>query len=296
MHEDLFGITVNELYDTFLKAKKSIGICVESDKSFILISGEMALPLINHFSIMKVDDKITTNFYTILLKKKKYIQEVLVARLSIYRYLIVCDNAKKVIKLLRKKKRKYPLANIKNVTNEYTIFSFHGDNANSFFKDIDYRYVYKTKHQNYTYYQLICPKKEQNITYNHFLKMNFIPITLEHKKLFLYNNNVVLNIEKIPRSYRLSVCSEIYPNNVLRCKLKQIAIKTYELEGNYLITNKHKVYSYLRKKAGIIHCIYKLPNKKNPYLIAFINKDKERKVSLVKVGKQEAIIRPIFNY
>jgi len=296
MQEDLSNLTINELYTTFLKAKKSIGICKETDKAFILVSGEMALPLINHYSIIKVDDKIANNFYTILLKKKKFISEILVLRLSMYRYLIVTKNYKNVIKILRKKKRKYPLTTIRNVSGEYALFSFHGDNANAFFKDIDYRYIYKTTHQKYTYYQLICPKKEQNITFNHFLKMNFLPLTLEHKRLFLYNNNVILDIDKIPKSYRLSVCSYLYPNNLLRYKVKDIVIKTYELEGNFLVTNKHKVYSYLRKKAGIIHCIYKLPDKKYPYIIAFIKKDIEKKVSLVKVGKEDAIIRPVLNY
>ena len=296
MNYDGVNLNINQLYESFLKAKKSIGICNEADKAKILVSGEMALQLINHFSIMKVDDKICTNFYTILLKKKKFISEVLVTRLSLYRYLVITNEPKKVMRLFKRKKRKYPLATIRNVTNEYAIFSFRGDNANNFFRDIDYRYIYKTKHQNYTYYQLICPKREQAITYRHFLKMNFIPISLEHKRLFLYNNNVVLNIDKIPKRYRLSVCSELYPNNILRYNVKAIKVVTYELEGNHLVTNKHKVYSYLRKKAGIIHCIYKLPNKNNPYIMAFVKRDKEKKVSLVKVGKQDAIIRPILNY
>lgn len=296
MLKDHNYLTINQLNEQFMKARNSIGICDDTEKAKILVSGEMALQLINHFSIVKVDEKITNNFYTILLKKKKFISEVLVLRLSLYRYLIVTDELKKVIRLLKRKRRKFPLAVIRNATNEYSIFSFHGENANNFFRDIDYRYIYKTKHQDYTYYQLICPKREQDITYKHFLKMNFIPISIELKKLFLYNNNVVLNIKNIPRSYRLGVCAEIYPNNVLKCKVKSIEVKKYELEGNYLVTNKHKVYSYLRKKAGIIHCIFRLPNRKYPYIIAFVMKNKARKVSLVKIGKQDAIIRPILNY
>jgi hypothetical protein len=256
----------------------------------------MALPLINHFSINKVDDKINNNFYTILLKKKKFIQEVLVLRLSMFRFLIITDNLKKVIRLLKRKRRKYPLVAIANATSEYSIFSFHGDNANTFFKDLDYRYLYKTKQQNYTYYQLLCPKREQQMTFKHFLSLNFIPISIDVMRLFLYNNNVVLNIERIPKKYCLSVCAEIYPNNKLKYKVKKLAVNKYELEGNFLVTNKHKIYSYLRKKAGIIHCTYRLPNKRYPFVLAFVQKDKVRKVSLIKIGKQDAIIRPILNY
>lgn len=296
MLQNINNLTVNQLNELYLKAKCSIGICLDNEKAKILVTGEMALQLINHYSMIKVDDKITNNFYTILLKKKKFISEILVLRLSISRFLIITDNIRRVIRLLRRKRRKYPLTTIRNATNDYSIISFHGENASSFFRDIDYKYLFKTKHQNYMYYQLICPKREQDITYHHFLKMNFIPISVELKNLFLYNNNVVLNINKIPKSYRLAVCAEIYPNNILRYKVKCIEVKKYELEGNFLVTNKHKVYSYLRKKAGIIHCIYRIPNRKYPYIQAFVLKDKAKKVSLVKIGRIDAIIRPILNY
>lgn len=296
MNFNLNYLSVNQIDEQFLKTKNSIGICRDSTKAKIIISGEMALPLINHFSITKVDDKIMNNFYTILLKKKKFISEVLVLRLSLYRFLIITDELKRVMRLLKSKKRKYPLSIIANATSEYAIFSFHGDNANSFFKDIDYRYIFKTNHQGYTYYQLICPKAEQNMTFKHFISLNFIPISLEVKKLFLYNNNVVLNIDSIPKSYRLSVCAEIYPRNNLKYKVKKLTVTKYELEGNFLVTNKHRVYSYLRKRAGIIHTTYRLPNKRYPFVIAFVLKSKFKKVSLIKIGKQDAIIRPILNY
>lgn len=296
MNLNLRNLTINQIDEQYLKAKSSIGICHDITKAKILLTGEMALPLINHFSINKVDDKINNNFYTILLKKKKFIQEVLVLRLSMFRFLIITDNLKKVIRLLKRKRRKYPLVAIANATSEYSIFSFHGDNANTFFKDLDYRYLYKTKQQNYTYYQLLCPKREQQMTFKHFLSLNFIPISIDVMRLFLYNNNVVLNIERIPKKYCLSVCAEIYPNNKLKYKVKKLAVNKYELEGNFLVTNKHKIYSYLRKKAGIIHCTYRLPNKRYPFVLAFVQKDKVRKVSLIKIGKQDAIIRPILNY
>lgn len=296
MNIDLNHITINQIHEQYLKAKESIGICLDNTKAKILVSGENALSLINHFSLIKIDEKITNNFYTILLKKKKYISEVLVLRLSLYRYLIITDELRKVIKLLKKKRRKFPLSIIANATSEYSIFSFHGDNANGFFRDIDYRYIFKTNHQDYTYYQLICAKKEQQITLKHFMSLNFVPISLEVKKLFLYNNNVVINIKSIPKKYRLSVCAEIYPNNALRYKVKNLKVSKYELEGNFLVTNKHKIYSYLRKKAGIIHCTYRLPNRRYPFVIAFVKSDKVKKVSLIKIGKQDAIIRPILNY
>jgi len=286
----------SEVSEQYIKSKRSIGICNNYDQHKILVYGEKALQLINKLSVTKVDEKITNNFYTILMNKKKVISEVLVLRLSLYRFLIITNDFIKTYTFLRKARKKFPITTVTNCTNEYSLFSFHGENSINFFQDIDYRYIFKTKHQNYTYYQLLCPKKDEAITFKHFVKLNFIPIGLEVKKIFLYNNNVILYIDKIPRCYKLSVCNALYPFNNNKIKTKEIEINKYELEGNYLVTNKHRVYSYMRKKAGIIHCSYRIPYKKYPFIIAFVNKLKSKKVSLIKIGKIDALIKPIINY
>lgn len=289
-------LSIDDFQNQYLEAKKYIGICHEKKKDKILLCGENALDLINHYSINKVDDKITNNFYTILYKKKKYISEILVLRLSLYRFLIITDNYKKTYNILRKKKKKYPIVALYNATNDYSLFSFHGSMSNEYFEKIDYRYIFKTKHQNYVYYQLLCTKKETDITIKHFINLNFTKIDLEVRNIFLYNNNVVLKIDKIPKKYRISICASLYKLDNFRAKIKDLAIVKYELDGNFLVTTKHKIYSYLRKKAGIIHCTYKVPNKDNPFVIAFIFKNNIKKVSLIKIGKTDAFIRPILNY
>lgn len=296
MNNNVLMFSISDVEEQYTKAKRSIGICNNNHLGKVLVSGEKSLELINFLSPRKINEKITNNFYTLFMKKKKFIAEVLILRLSLYRYLIITDEYQKTFKLLKKMRKKFPITTIVNCTNDYTIFSFHGDNAEAFFRDIDYRYIFKTTHQNYQYYQLLCPKKEQAIAFKHFVGLNFVPICLDVKKIFLYNNNVVLSIDKIPRNYRLSVCNSIYPFDKLKAKTRNIKVRKYELEGNYLVTNKHKVYSYLRKKAGIIHCSYRIPNKKFPFIIAFVNQSKVKKVSLIKIGKNDAIIRPILNY
>jgi hypothetical protein len=288
--------SMSEINEQYARSKRSIGICNNINQQKILVYGEKSLQLINHFSVLKIDDKITNNFYTLLMKRKKIIAEVLVLRLSLYRFLICTDDFYKVFKLLKKARKKYPITMVTDCSTEYSLLSFHGDNAMDFFKDIDYRYIFKTKQQDYTYYQLLCPKKDEVITIKHFVNLNFVPISLEVKKLFLYNNNIILNLNKIPRYYRLSVCNVIYPFTNFKIKTKDVSIRKYELEGNYLVTNKHKVYSYLRKKAGIIHCSYRLPNKKYPFVIAFVLNSKVKKVTLIKIGKTDALIRPVLNY
>lgn len=287
---------ISDINEQYIKSRRSIGICDEENRHKILVYGENALPLINRFSVKKVDDKIATSFYTIFLKKKKFISEVLVLRLSIYRYLVITQEADKTMKLLKRARRKYPNTMISNSDNEYALFSFHGDNAEAFFKELDYRYLFKTTHQNYTYYQLLVPKKDEKTTIRHFTALNFVPISLETEKLFLYNNNVVLCIGNIPKKYRLSVCNALYPFENFTYKTRMIRIAKYELEGNYLVTNRHKVYNYLGKKTGIVHCTYRLPYKKFPFILAFVISDQAKQISMVRVNKNDALIKPILNF
>jgi hypothetical protein len=288
--------SINEIYETYIKARNSIGIVNQSHLGKFLVSGPSSLQLINHYSPAKGDDKNGNGFYTILMKKKKFIAEVLVLRLSLYRFLVIGSEKNKIYKFLKKARRKYRSSFVSEVTNEYALFAFHGNHAGDFFKDIDYRYIYRAKRQNYSYYQLLSPKKDEFLTIKHFFGLNFVPISLEVEKLFLYNNNVILNIDKIPRSYRLGVCNELYPFSNPKVKTKDIKIRKYELDRNYLVTNKHKIYNHFGKKIGIIHCTYRLPYKKFPFVIAFVRRSKMKNVSIIKIGKNEALIKPILNY
>lgn len=287
--------SVNEVYESYLKARNSIGIVNLSHLGKFLISGPSSLDLINHYSPQKNSDKNGNGFFTVFMKRKKFIGEVLVLKLSQYRYLVIGEEKDKIYKFLKKARRKFRTSVISDCTNEYAFFAFHGSQAKEFFQDLDYRYIYRAKRQNYAYFQLLSPKKDEGLIMKHFLSLNFKPLSLEAEKLFLYNNNVILNIDRIPRSYRLSVINELYPFSELKYKIKPVKIRKYELEKNFLVTNKHKIYNHSGKKIGIIHCSYRLPYKRNPFIIAFI-KSPAKSVSMVKVGKHESLIKPIFNY
>ena len=290
-----FSQSINEIYDSYIKARNSIGIVNLSHLSKFLVSGPSSLELINHFATQKVDDKNGNGVFTVFMKKKKFIDEVLILRLSLYRYLVIGNNKDKIYKLLKKARRKHRTSMVSDSTYEYAFFAFHGSQAKEFFRDLDHRYLYRAKRQNYTYFQLLAPKKDEQIIMKHFLSLNFKPICLEVEKLFLYNNNIILNIDKIPRSYRLSVINELYPYTQPKYRIKPVKIRKYELEKNYLVTNKHKIYNHFGKKIGIIHCTYRLPYKRNPFIIAFL-RSPLKAVSMIKVGKNEALIKPLFNY
>lgn len=288
--------SINEINQEFIKARNSIGIVNQSHLSKFLVSGTSSLDLINHFSVTKINDKINTSYYTLFMKRKRGIVEVLILRLSLYRYLIIGEEGKRIYKLLKKARRRYRTSTITPCSDEYSLFAFHGNNATNFFRGLDYRYIFKTKRQNYTYYQLLSPRKDEIITLKHFYNLNFIPTSLETEKLFLYNNNVILNINKIPKRYRLHICNEIYPFSNLQIKNKNIKIRKYELERNYLVTNRHKIYNHHGKKIGIIHCTYRLPYKRFPFVIAFVKRTKVKSVPVIRIGKIETLIKPIFNY
>ena len=289
-----FSQSINEIYESYIKARNSIGIVNLSHLCKFLVSGPSSLELINHFPRIKSMIK-TAPVFTVLLKRKKFIDEVLILRLSMYRYLVIGTKKEKIYKLLKKARRKYRSSMISDSTQEYAFFAFHGNQAKEFFRDLDHRYIYQAKRQNYPYFQLLAPKKDENLIMKHFLSLNFKPISLEVEKLFLYNNNVILNIDKIPRSYRLSVINELYPYTQPKYRIKPVKIRKFELEKNYLVTNKHKIYNHFGKKIGIIHCSYRLPYKRNPFIIAFV-RSPLKAVSLIKVGKNEALIKPLFNY
>jgi hypothetical protein len=291
-----YNQTIHEINEQYIKARNSIGIVNHSHLGKYLVSGVGSLALINHYSVCKLDDKIGTSYYTLLLRRKKFIAEVLILRLSLYRFLVVGNEKQKILKILKKARRRHRTCTVTDCSEEYSLFAFHGNNTCDFFQGLDYRYIFKTKRQNYTYYQLLSPRKDESITWKHFLSLDFVPTSLEVEKLFLYNNNVILNIERIPKPYRLGVCNEIYPFTNIRIHTRKIKIRKYELEQNCLVTNRHRIYNHHGRRIGIIHCSYRLPYKRFPFVIAFIYRAKVKSVSVVRVGKKETLIKPIFNY
>lgn len=283
--------SVNETYESYLKARNSVGIVNLSHLGKILVSGPASLDLINDCSPCRNPDKETA-FFTVFMWGRKFISEVLVLRLSHYRYLVIGEEGEKILKHLKKTRRRFRATVVSDCTKEYAFFAFHGSQAKEFFRDLEHRYIYRAKRQKYPYIQLLAPIKDEKAVMKHFLSLNFKPISLEAEKLFLYNNNVILNIAKIPKAYRLGVVNVLYP--LKKAKAKAVKIRKYELEKNFLVTNKDKIYNDRGRTIGIIHCSYRLPNKKNPFIIAFLKKPAQS-APLVRVGKNESLIRPVFS-
>ncbi len=280
----------------YIKARKYIGICNNYNLGKIMLFGSKSLDLINHYSIKKFNEQNFKAGSTIIIKNKKLISEVFVYKLSALRYIIACENLSKIHNFFMKAKRKFPLTTISDVTNKYCIFSFHGNEANNFFKEINYNHLFKINHQNYYYYNLIVNKKDEFITLEQFKKNNFIPISIETKNIFLYNNNVLTHMEKIKKrlqKYVFNFVSNYQNLNTLKNKhlKKDIYIRQFELQENFLIFKGNYIYNSKGKKSGIIHCSYRIPNKRNPYIICIMWKNRDEKIATLRKGKKDILLK-----
>lgn len=282
----------------YLLARKDIGIFNSSATGKIMLYGSRAINLINHGSTGRIDNISESSIFTIIMKKKKFIGEVLVLRISPLRYLVITEYYKKIFKYFKKIQKHYPLVTIDDATNQYSLFTFHGDKSNEYFEKIVSSNLYKTKQQNYIYYQLLIPKKDEKNSFEYFINLNFIPICLETKSIFLYNNGVITNLDKVYKPYRLNVYKIIYPfsNYPYNTKEKLLSIRQYEVQKNILIFKNNKIYNHRRKSVGIIHCSYRMPNKKNPYMIALVKKYQAGRLAIIKNDKQEVLIKQFVNY
>ena len=282
----------------FLKARKYIGICNNYNYKKIMVYGTRAINLINSVSSTTLDDAKNKSCYTLIMNKKKLISEVLILKLSALRYLVVYENGKNLYKFLNKVKRKFPLVTVNDVTNKYSIFSFHGENSNNFFEKLSSQNLYKTVRQGYTHYQLIVNKKNESSVMTYFKNLSFIPINLETKSIFLYNNSVITNLNNIKKRWKNYVLDILYKSNKIAFIKKENPwdIKQFELQENVLAFKNSYVYSSRYKKAGVIHCSYKVPNKKYPYIICFVSKKRIGKTAIFKHNKKEILLKQFIIY
>lgn len=285
-------ITYDDLVKEYMRAKKHIGFYYDTNVSVFQVSGDKAFELINSLSCTKIYDPRINNFYTLVTNKTKLYGEVLVIKLSCYKYLIFSNNFKRLFKIFRNRSKKYPVTTINDVSNHYSLFSFHGNEANDYFNEIKYKNLYKTTHQNYTYYQLIARKKDANKIVSHFNSIQFSQISLETKSLFLYNNNVVLNLEKLPRMYRWKICKKLYNFGKIKRFNDDISIGKFEIDKKIFIPKNKYIYNVNRKRSGIIQCCYFIPNKKFPFVLCLIS-NKIGNTAFIKLNKEEIFIRRI---
>lgn len=279
----------------YIKARKYIGICNNYNLGKIMLYGSKSLDLINKFSIKKFNENTFKSGSTLLVKRKKLISEIFVFKVSALRYIIAGENIKKISKFLNKAKRKFPLITISDVTNKYSIFSFHGNESINFFKNISANNLYKIYHQNYCYYNLLTSKKNELTTLDYFKNLDFIPISLETKNIFLYNNSVLTHIERIKKKWQKYVFKYLSDNNKYSnynsIKNKHIIVKQFELQENHLIFKGNYIHNAKGKKSGIIHCSYKIPNKQNPFIICIMWKDHNERILTLKEGKKEILLK-----
>lgn len=272
---------------SFIKARKHIGICNNTNLKKVMLYGSKCIDLINHISIKKFSNDKERSINTVIMKKNRFICEANIYKISALRYLITSQDIKKLLIYLAKIKRKFPLVTISEVTNKYSIFTFHGNSSNYFFENISSNNLYKLNHQNYIYYNLIVPKKNEINVFNYFKNLQFVPLTLETKNIFLYNNSVIINIDKIKRKWKNKVINELYN----KCKNNKIIIKQFELQENAIAFKGQFIYNFKRKKCGVIHVAYKIPNKRNPYVLGFIWNNYNEKTSILKEGKNEILLK-----
>ena len=273
--------------------KREIGICNLSNLAKITVYGPGAIDLINQLSIRdisKIDDRA---FYTILMKKSQFIDEVLIIRLSPLKYIIITNELKKLQKILLKSKRKFPMTTVDDTTKLYALFSFHGNKEQEYFNKITSSFLYKVIHQNYNFHIIISSSYNKYHILDHFLNLGFFEINLETRKIFLYNNNVITNLDKIKRQYRLNTYITIYDcdNYKFKLKIRILEVKQFESTINNLIVDGSNIYNSQGKCIGYVHNHFRLPNKKNPYVLGIVRKFLCDKIALVKHNKVETIIK-----
>lgn len=273
--------------------RKEIGICNLSNLSKITVYGPGAVDLINSFSIREISRIYEPAFFTILMKKKHFIDEVLIIKLSQLKFIIITNELKKLTKLLLKTKRKFPMTTIDDSSKFYCLFSFHGDKEQSYFNKISSSFLYKVQHQNYNYHIIIASSHNKYHILDHFLHLGFYEINLENRKIFLYNNNVITNLNSIKNKYRLNTYITIYDcdNYKFKLKIRILEIKQFESTINNLIIDGSNIYNSQGKCIGYVHNHFRLPNKKNPYVLGIVRKFLCDKIALVKHNKVETIIK-----
>lgn len=288
----------NDPTTNFLKARKYIGICNEFKLGKIMLYGTRAFNLINSISSKKFNEDNFKGAYTLIMKKKKLVSEILILKLSALRYLILTENTKKTLKFLNKVKRKFPLTTVNDVTQNYTLFSFHGDKSINFLDMLKSQNLYKVKRQNYQYYVFLSSKKNEIQVINYFKNLNFVPISLETKTLFLYNNNVIINLDKIKRKMKKYVYDLTYKSNTFNYIKKDnpFEIKQFELSDYAIPLKNTPIFYHKFFSCGKVWYSYKLPNKKYPYVLCIVKKDKIGKKAILKDGKKEILLKQFINY
>lgn len=279
--------------NNFIQARKCIGICNLSNINKYTIYGPSAKDLLNRFSVRKVDLIKDNSFMTIMMKHNKFICECQIIKLSPIKFLILCEDNCKLLKYLNSYKKKYPLVTVDDTSRLYSFFSFHGDKACEYFKLKNSSNLYKVARQGYTYFTMLTSSVNKFSVIDHFKSIGFLEINPYVRNIFLYNNNVITNLNNLPLKYKKIILYNLYNTDNIKVKnyKKTYCVKQFESTKNLIITKKMPIYNSKRKKIGYIHNFYRVNNKKYPFVLGIVRNLKNDKVALLKVNKSEILIK-----
>ena len=285
------SISFNDIFSQYSKAKRNIGICLDHSYKCYFVKGTSSLELINHFSRSKVNASSEYG-YIILESKVKLIGEALYFKDKNNTYLLF-SQSDLVYKCLHKITKSYPITVINDASKEYSLFTFHGKNASAFFDRFKAKCLFKANHQGYKYYHMVAVKKDEVKTLNYYLEQDFVPISVETKRIFLYNNKVITNFNNFSAVHKKELLAIKYPK---LNKISNYSLELFECLDNELIEKNTKILNYARHNCGLVYNSFKIPNKKFPFVLGIVNTP-NTSVLLIKKDGKEILIRKIYkNY
>ena len=287
--------------NNFSYARKNKGICNLSYYTKITIYGPNAIDLINSFSIRNVENLFNSDnsnaIYTIFMKKKKFITEGFIIKLSQLKYVILTEDFTSLLKYLRKRHKNFKLVTIEQSSSQFCFFSLHGDKCIEKNK-LTHGNIYEVNHQGYNYFLVLSGIVNKYNILDHYVNMGYVEISKEVYNLFLNSNSVMTKLDKINKRYKIPTYLSIInaDNFKVKVKKKYVSIKQFETTKNLIVTRDMPIYNHERKKIGFVHNFYRLVNKKFPFIICVLNKNKHEKIAIIKNNDQEILIKEYNKY
>ena len=243
-------IKFNDNNSSYLMSKETIGICNDKSKSKLVLMGTNSLNIIKYLSINEYNIEDDCKF--VVFYKRRFIDEVLIFKINPQKYILICNNYDLVLQTIKKSFKKFPLTVCIDASMLYSYFTFHGKLLNDYFQSYKLKYLFQISHQGYFYYHLLTSKNDEVEIFNHFISNKFVNISIETKRIFLYNNKVIPNFNKISKKYILELVNAKYcPNDY--------TVNLYDILDNEVIFKNTKIFNYLGKKVGLVYCSFCQP-------------------------------------
>ena len=138
-----------------------------------------------------------------------------------------------------------------------------------------------------------------NLTYQSFLHREINKeenkITKKQFAMYIKENDEYVEYEGdnlFPKGY--------YVNKILsKCvdeKNNPIEIKQFEMQDNGIALKNSYIYDGNNHRVGIIHCSYRIPNKKYPYIMCYVWNKKITKTAILKSNNKEILLKQFVIY